>query len=283
MCGDDPLADRDPLRARLLSSAVAGAPPAGPARKVAPIVLLAPSGGGVEPRRTGRLTAELGGFSLHAATHVQAHDARGREAICRCILRPPLANDRLTALPGARVRITLKKAFRDGTTAVELGALAFMSRLAELVPAPRLHLVRYHGLLAPRSRHRRQIIPPPPGGTPAGAPPPGGTEEVAPADAAPRFASSAEGAQEDGPATGAPPPPRRRCYTPWAELLRRTWSIDVLACDRCQGRMKLVSIVKDPASARAFLAGVGMPTGPPDSAPAPRSVAPPHDAALDPA
>jgi hypothetical protein len=34
-----------------------------------------------------------------------------------------------------------------------------MARLAGIVPPPRLHIVRYHGLLASRSRYRRQIVP----------------------------------------------------------------------------------------------------------------------------
>jgi hypothetical protein len=29
-------------------------------------------------------------------------------------------------------------------------------------------------------------------------------------------------------------------YRPWAELLARTFAVDVLACPRCQGRMKLL-------------------------------------------
>ena len=55
----------------------------------------------------------------------------------------------------------MKKAFRDGTTAVELAPQAFMARLAAIIPTPRLHVVRYHGVLAPRSRVRAQIVPGP--------------------------------------------------------------------------------------------------------------------------
>ena len=80
VAGDDELGAKDPLLARLLASAVAGTPPAGPARKLAPVVLVARGDGNAAPRRTGRLTAEQGGFSLHAATHVHGNDQRGREA-----------------------------------------------------------------------------------------------------------------------------------------------------------------------------------------------------------
>jgi len=42
--------------------------------------------------------AEMG-FSLHAATTASADDARGREALVRYVLRPPIAQERLHILP----------------------------------------------------------------------------------------------------------------------------------------------------------------------------------------
>lgn len=45
-------------------------------------------------------------------------------------------------------------------------------------------------------------------------------------------------------------------YRPWAELLARTFAVDVLACPICQGRMKLLALVKDPASLSRHLAPV---------------------------
>ncbi|MGH8773510.1 MAG: transposase, partial [Burkholderiales bacterium] len=35
----------------------------------------------------------------------------------------------------------------------------FMQRLAALVPRPRLHLIRFHGVLAPNAKVRPAIIP----------------------------------------------------------------------------------------------------------------------------
>ena len=39
--------------------------------------------------------------------------------------------------------------WRDGTTHLRMTPLEFMQRLAALVPRPRLHLIRFHGVLAP--------------------------------------------------------------------------------------------------------------------------------------
>ena len=88
------------------------------------------------------------GFSLHAATHAGAEDAPGREALCKYVLRPPLAQERLSLLPDGLVRITLSKPFRDGTYAVDMDPLSLLCRLATMIPPPRIHVVRYSGVLA---------------------------------------------------------------------------------------------------------------------------------------
>ena len=40
-----------------------------------------------------------------------------------------------------------------------MSPLEFMQRLAALVPRPRLHLIRYHGVLAPNARLRPLVVP----------------------------------------------------------------------------------------------------------------------------
>jgi hypothetical protein len=48
-----------------------------------------------------------------------------------------------------------------------------------------------------------------------------------------------------------------RAPTAWAELLARTFAVDVLVCSTCQGRMKLLGLVKAPASIARYLATEG--------------------------
>jgi hypothetical protein len=62
-------------------------------------------------------------------------------------------------------------------------------------------------------------------------------------------------------------PPKRGGYRPWAELLARTFGIDVLECPSCKGRMKLVALVKKPASIARFLEGIDEPTSVPERSP----------------
>ena len=54
--------------------------------------------------------------------------------------------------------------------------------------------------------------------------------------------------------------PRRSPYRPWAELLKRTFGFDVLACPRCDGRMRLLAMVTEPKSVTRYLQALGEPT-----------------------
>jgi len=56
----------------------------------------------------------------------------------------------------------------------------------------------------------------------------------------------------------------------WAELLQRTFLIDVLACP-CGARRRVLSMVCDPAQIHRCLTHLGLPTQPPTRAP-PREV-----------
>jgi hypothetical protein len=55
--------------------------------------------------------------------------------------------------------LQLKSPYHDGTTHIVMSPLELMQRLAALVPRPRLHLIRFHGVLAPNAKLRPEIIP----------------------------------------------------------------------------------------------------------------------------
>ena len=125
----DPDGEGDP-EGNLAASAVSGqAPPAGPqwVSRLAPL----------EPHALAYdkpLCASLDGFTLHAATRAGALDPAGREALLRYVLRPPVAQERVEQRPLRLVRITLKKAYADGTIAVDMDPLSLLCRLATSVP-----------------------------------------------------------------------------------------------------------------------------------------------------
>ena len=59
---------------------------------------------------------------------------------------------------------------------------------------------------------------------------------------------------------GSPPAPRAgRRHWAWAQLMQRAFGVDVLACPRCAGRLRLVATVDDPQIIRAILESLGLP------------------------
>ena len=99
------------------------------------------------------------GYSLHAAVMIPRRDRAGLERLCRYVARPPLAQERLEEVSEGLYRLTLKSAWSDGTSSLLLDRMEVIGRLVSLIPPPRANQVLYHGIFAPRSRYRRQILP----------------------------------------------------------------------------------------------------------------------------
>ena len=148
------------------------------------------------------------------------------EQLCRYLLRPAVAQDRLRRLDDGRVVLTLKTAWGDGTRQLVFEPLELLEKLAALVPRPRINLVLYHGVLAPHSDWCARVVA-------SGAPP------------------AAAGASAGPDATDESTPVVR--HWAWADLMRRAFDIDVLACPRCGGRLRLIATVEDPDAIRAIL------------------------------
>ena len=98
---------------------------------------------------TGRRSARLEGFSLHADVAVPARRRDQLERLVRYVVRPPLAAERLTESRGGPLLYQFRRPWRDGSMALLLDPLELLERLAALVPPPRRPLVAYHGLLGP--------------------------------------------------------------------------------------------------------------------------------------
>ena len=80
-------------------------------------------------------------------------------AWCRYITRAALANERVQSNSTAQVVLKLKTPWRDGTTHLVVSPLEFMQRLAAPEPRPRLHLIRFHGVLKPNAKLRALVVP----------------------------------------------------------------------------------------------------------------------------
>jgi hypothetical protein len=141
------------------------------------------------------------------------------------------------------VRVVLKKPFSDGTVAVDMDPLSLLCRLAATVPPRRFHTVRYAGVLSSHAKWRPLVVPKPQAMT----------DEVARADEPDDTTPSCKGTSR---------------YRPWAELLRRTFGIDVETCPKCGGRVRLLALVTEPKNVARFLRHLGEPTDLPRRAPA---------------
>ena len=69
-----------------------------------------------------------------------------------------MAVERLTLTARGDIRYALKTPYRDGTTHVVFEPLDFLSRLAALVPSPRVNLTRFHGVFGPHHALRSRIV-----------------------------------------------------------------------------------------------------------------------------
>ena len=168
-----------------------------------------------------------GGYSLHANTSIKSHEKDRLEKLIRYMSRPPFSDDSLHITESGNVRIKLKSAWRDGTTHIEVTPLEFIEKLAALIPLPKSHTVRYFGVLSSNSKHRDKLVP-------------HNNSEVAPIKR------------------------KKKSYINWADLLKRTFKIDILKCETCGNNMQLISVVEDFFLIEATMTALGLDPKPPN-------------------
>jgi len=108
-------------------------------------------------------------------------------------------------------------------------------------PRPRVHLIRYHGVLAPNAKLRALVIP------------------RAPADAA-----ASRGEDE----VDAPCGHHRSRRMRWARLLKRVFEIDMAHCPQCGGALRVIAVVLEAPVIERILTHLGLQPRAPPRAPA---------------
>jgi Putative transposase len=285
----DPLAETSLALAGITNAAVQGRSALGP-RVGARVLQLGRVPGAPWVTATGSRQAHLDGFDLHANVAVAANNRDGLEQLARYVLRPPIAQERLTRTADGGVLLTLKAEWRDGTTHLLFEPIELLERLAALTPRPRINLVLHHGVLAAHSRWRARAVaygrgtlgsvspdaavgcgtaaPPIPPRVPwsDGRPEASGASQRHPVVTLGEHQSEpllstpvASRAPANTAAVEAPPPPAARKWS-WPELMRHTFAVDVLACPGCGGRMRVVATIEDPVVIRKILTHLGLPT-----------------------
>jgi hypothetical protein len=191
-----------------------------------------------DPSAFQRRKAHDQGFDLDAHVTVGAGARVELERMVRYILRPPLKETRLR-LQADSVLLELKTPWRDGTTHIRLSHDRFIDRLVALVPPPAANTLLYGGILGANARLRQQAV----------------TYQRPGVTLTKRPKKSAN--------------PQRPRNTAWAELMRHSFGLDVLACPHCGGRMRHVATILSTASIRAILQHQGHPQPEPRAGPSP--------------
>lgn len=166
-----------------------------------------------------RTVGTIADFSLHAGVATRAPERAKLERLCRYIARPAVSTKRLSLTRHGKVRYELKTHYSDGTTHVLFEPLDFISRLAALVPKPRVHLTRFHGVFAPHSKYRARVTPARRGKG--------------------RKTQTPEETQDQTPA-------EQRASMTWAQRLKRVFNIDIETCSECGGAVKIIACIEDP-------------------------------------
>jgi len=214
-----------------------------------------------------------GGFNLHAARRVQASDRAGLERLCRYLLHPPLAHDRLQWTGDGRVRLSFTRPWKNGVAAMTLTPLNLIARLVPLVPRPGTHQLRYHGVLAPYSKLRPYVTPRRPSGVvqlpmfnQRGQPTPRARHDQSSCPPEPEQQPNtpaqpplAETSQAQGERTAVPPPPPQKLEPmSWAEAMHRMAAHNLEQCPRCGARLAPLTVVLDPDEIRRTLEDRGI-------------------------
>jgi hypothetical protein len=164
---------------------------------------------------------KVAGFTLHAGVSVKAWQRDKLERLCRYISRPPVSASRLSLTESGNIRYELKTPYRNGTTHVIFEPLDFISKLAALIPSPRVNLTRFHGVFAPNSQYRSGII--------------NRRVEDKFSEKTVQTAIEKQGAIR------------------WAARLKRAFNIDIKKCDVCSGAVKVIACIDDPIAIQKIL------------------------------
>lgn len=195
--------------------------------------------------------AAAAGFSLHADVAISSRDRLRLERLVRYAARPPLSMDRLEELSDGKLRYWFKTPWRNGANHADFEPLDFIEKLVALIPSPRMHMVRFHGLLGPAAKWRSSIIPN------------AATEQAeSPDTAAPTCGDASDSNPIDEKQAPDPPKAQGKNYT-WSQLMKRVFAADVLACSHCGGRLRILTAIRPPEITRKILDHLGLPSRPP--------------------
>ena len=116
-------------------------------------------------------------------------------------------------------------------------------RLASLIPRPRVHLIRFHGVFAPHCKYRSLVTP--------------------------------DHSNEINTISRTEQKKQKKSYSMgWAKMLKRVFDIDIQICSKCGGQIKIISAIHNQQAIKRILTHIGEsstvpelspPRGPPET------------------
>ncbi|MFN7812572.1 MAG: hypothetical protein ACK5SI_07930 [Planctomycetia bacterium] len=136
-----------------------------------------------------------------------------------------------------------------------------LDRLVDLVPPPRKHRHRYHGVFAPNHKLRRAV-------TALAICNVGKQRDATISHPLPLGEGGGEGASGEGAPNHAKPRSHDTSRIAWAKLLARVGEEFPLECPACGGDIRLIAFITEPGPIRKILTHLGEPPEPPPISPA---------------
>jgi len=154
------------------------------------------------------------GFNVYIGDRIESDDKAGLGNLARYIIRACFSQERLVYIPAEKSDDGVAKVIytsKDRKSRKVFNALDWLARLVTHIPGRYEHTVRYYGYFSNKSRGMRKKA---------------DTDDTIPA-IMPNEMSSKEARKN------------------WARLIQKIYEIDPLVCPKCQGQMKIISIIDD--------------------------------------
>ena len=179
------------------------------------------------PLAKGHRCYSINGFSLHANTSTNTLARERLSKLVEYIARGPLSNERLEITKTGNVKLKLKTAYTDGTSHLLFTPMEFIEKLSAIIPPPKSHLVKWSGVFAPNSPHRKNIT------------------------LKPDIKKGFDFNDKDLDAKAI------KNYS-WSKMLAKVFKIDVTKCQRCNGDMAVMAALIDRSEVARYLTHVGI-------------------------
>ncbi len=161
------------------------------------------------------------GFNVYCGPRIQPGDDQAMENLARYIIRASFSQERMTYFPEDSKVVYRSK---DGKEEKIFDAIEWLAAMCSHVPNKGEQMVRYYGYYSNVSRGKRKKN------------------------------------DQDGlvPSILEPDGSSREYKRNWARLIQKIYETDPLCCPKCQGRMKVISVIEQPEIIKKILKHLGL-------------------------